>query len=709
MAGFVRNDNATSPLVGLIVALLVFTATFSYVVFVAIDDGQDTNSNPQASLDGKAASMTSLILQPGVGWYDLTAACTGDPAELDTTLLDGDPVADGRFGLGRENCEAPTSKMGDVNLLDYAKVINLRGAQVAADGSNDHADYEEARQGLGLDEANLDFHIRSEPVLASIQELLANGFKDPNLRPLYIGDYFEDDGGGGEVTPLVQHVAGVEESADAVTLYVDITNNESTPTIFEVQFTIPLASGSIPVLYHTPILPGSTSHNATVRVPKTTDWTWANATDPTVDYLISDVEGVVGEGDISLSGIDMTAASGTNTLYFVNTDKLQQKLTGSSVDVKVHYDAYEGDGSGASSPSWSLYVYNATGAQVASDTSLHSRGHESFSLSSAETYRADLKNANGSIVWNSDNLNVVTTEVGPFGGAGNWVPGDSVPPEISYVTTIIEKFQPNVYSAEYDHVDVPHGGLPAPPAAGAGDVYPDIKSVMNNDVPFVLLDENDEPTLENYNVLVVGSNVDHQVMTSAAAKQTIRDWVFAGGLLIVFGSTEQAVQWLQPIFHSGIDSAGGGISTPDENHPLLKVPNDLDYESYDTHNITWSYSRDQDADHFTHIITEGEDDYLALSNPGQFGDGRVLLTSYQPFDLTDGQAADCSGSGEDLLNCQSLRMFHNFITVAYQGLYIDYGPPLPVDRPHGSAVRLAAVDHPELGQRVAVKIFIYVF
>ncbi len=716
MMRFWKNQDGTSPLLGIMVALVVFTATFSYVVFVAVEDGQNTTSNPQAALDGKAASLASLMIQPGVGWYpDSACITTPSPPELDEEQMHADQVADGRFGLGRESCEDPTTKQGDQNLLDYAKVINLRSALLEADSTNDHVDYEEARTSLGLDETSLDFHLRSEPVMADIRELLARGYKDPNLRPLYIGDYFEDDGAGGEEEPLVLHTAGVEEAADgkSVDLYVDIDNDMGSPTIFEVQFSIPLSAGTINALYHTPIVAGGTSHKATVTVLKTDDWSWADMTDPTVEYLISDVDRVVGEGAISLSGIDMADTTETKTLYITHTSKLQWKLTGSSVGVKVYYEAFEGDGSEASSPSWRLDVYDSADALVASDEALNSRGHESFDLATGdpeETFRAELTNGDGTAVWNIDNLNVVTTEVGPYGGAGNWVPAASATLETLYVEQIIEQFERNVFSSAYDHADIPHdSAAPAPPDPAAGDVYPDVKNVMNNDVPAVLLDDADQATLDNYNVVMVGSNVDHQAMTSAAAKQTIREWVYAGGLLIVFGSTEQAVQWLQPIFHSAIETAGGGIATPDENHPVLNVPNDLDYESYEDHDIVWSYTRDQDADHFTHIITEGDDDYLALSDPGQFGEGRVLLASYQPYDLTTDQGSECTGTGEDLIGCEPLRMIHNFVTIHYQGLYLDYGPKLPVDRAHGSAIRLAAVDHPELDQRVAMKLFIYVF
>jgi hypothetical protein len=319
----------------------------------------------------------------------------------------------------------------------------------------------------------------------------------------------------------------------------------------------------------------------------------------------------------------------------------------------------------------------------------------------ADDYRVRLTNDAFTTTWNSDAVNVLDNEPGiytPAGGVGDFQPMESVVPEASYVGAIIEKFQQGVFHADYHHVDMIH--------LTDGDVYPDVKHVMNDQLPLQLQDAAGQPTLENYNVLIVGSNVDHQVMTSAAAKQTIRDWVFAGGYLIVFGSVEQAVQWLQPIFHSAIDSANGGISTPDETHPILNVPNDLDYESYNTHDIVWDF-RDQDKEHFAHVITETEGDYLALSNPGEFGDGRVLLASYQPFDLVNGQSGPCVEPYTE--SCEGLRLIHNFVTVSYQDLYMDYGPPIPLDRPHGSVVRLAQVDHPELGTRVVIKMLVYVF
>ena len=106
-------------------------------------------------------------------------------------------------------------------------------------------------------------------------------------------------------------------------------------------------------------------------------------------------------------------------------------------------------------------------------------------------------------------------------------------------------------------------------------------------------------------LLVVGSDVDHNSMTSSAAKQTIRDWVYAGGFLIVFGSYQQAVQWLQPIFHSALDSASDPLLTPDTAHPILHTPNELDYVSFDSGGNIWEFNRDEDASHFSPVIASG--------------------------------------------------------------------------------------------------------
>ena len=58
----------------------------------------------------------------------------------------------------------------------------------------------------------------------------------------------------------------------------------------------------------------------------------------------------------------------------------------------------------------------------------------------------------------------------------------------------------------YDTVAVPY--------QSGGDIYPDVKVVMNNDLVSALIDSNGQPTYNKYNVLFVGSNVDHAAMTS---------------------------------------------------------------------------------------------------------------------------------------------------------------------------------------------------
>ncbi|MFA5944912.1 MAG: hypothetical protein WC876_10655, partial [Candidatus Thermoplasmatota archaeon] len=61
----------------------------------------------------------------------------------------------------------------------------------------------------------------------------------------------------------------------------------------------------------------------------------------------------------------------------------------------------------------------------------------------------------------------------------------------------------------------------------AGDVYPDIKSYLDANLP---------SRLAQYDIIIVGSGVEHSSLTANAVKDGIRDWVLAGGMLVMMGS-----------------------------------------------------------------------------------------------------------------------------------------------------------------------------
>lgn len=695
---FWSDGSAASQLLGFLVAGALFVATLSVVLVLSVNQESPTTKADVASAQSHAERLSALLIEnTGEGWYAGGAKCDGLVENKDA--LSGDLVE--RLGIGAEPCATLDQRLP--GNLSYDKITNLQRATIEADDANGRLDYEEARASLGLDEANLDFHIRTQPVLTSIRTLLETGYQDPNLKPMYIGDY-EDD--VDPLLPTLDVTEAAEQTTSGATYWVNVTNNGLIMTMFEVTLTLHLDDGDVDLVSHTPPLAPGETGNVGFAVDASADWGWSSAS---VNVVVSDPVQVLHEGAIDASSVTMTGST-THKVFGVHTGKLQYELGGTSVDANVYYEAFTGQGEVTSHSDWQIEVYDALGLPVASDTDLHSRGWEAVTFLLPGVYDVYLKSKSSGETLAEDKIVVVTSELEGWSASGSsdWVPQASVPIEIAFVDLLIQQFEANAFHPDYDHASVPY--------AAGGDVYPDIKTVMNNDVQAMLIDDkgtpstsDDEATLANYNVLVVGSHVDHQVMTSAAAKQAIRDWVYAGGTLIVLGSNDQAVQWLQPIFHSSISSASGGLSVPDLSHPVLTVPNDLDYEAYSSHGLAWDFSRPQDEEHFTHVIQQGDDHVLTLSDYGEFGAGRVLLSAYQAYDLMEGPEDAACTLPDVTAACDGIMLVHNLVTQAYAGLFLDYGPPLPTDRTVGASIRLASVWHPELEQSVALRVQIYVF
>ncbi|HUR64588.1 MAG TPA: hypothetical protein VM241_08920 [Candidatus Thermoplasmatota archaeon] len=207
-----------------------------------------------------------------------------------------------------------------------------------------------------------------------------------------------------------------------------------------------------------------------------------------------------------------------------------------------------------------------------------------------------------------------------------------------------------------------------------GGVYPDIKSY---------LDANLAARLPNYDLLIVGSGVDQASMTSAAVKNTIRDWVLAGGTLVVLGTANLNYQWLQPLVSTGVRTANGAATAPDPTHPLLREPHLLDWQRYNSHNVGW-----QPATGFSHVIVKGGQDVLAISDDGAFGAGRIILTTYQPREVATGIG---QREAEDFIENVVLFTDHSH-------LYLEYGPTQPDLQPVSVAVRQSHLYDPVLGQ-----------
>lgn len=186
-----------------------------------------------------------------------------------------------------------------------------------------------------------------------------------------------------------------------------------------------------------------------------------------------------------------------------------------------------------------------------------------------------------------------------------------------------------------------------------------------------------------YDVLVIGSNVGQTAFTAAEVKYAIRDFVQEyGGRIIVLGG-ETNTNWLQPLFHVGIRDASPGVASPDTTHPLLTVPNELDWRNFDHGGKAWDFSGGSDEELFNMVVGTGSNEHiLSSSASGAFGgngqDGLVLLTTYLPYTM---------GSDE------ARRFLANSITYGkYHHLYLEAGPEVPTHEPVTTTIRSATMD-----------------
>jgi hypothetical protein len=204
-----------------------------------------------------------------------------------------------------------------------------------------------------------------------------------------------------------------------------------------------------------------------------------------------------------------------------------------------------------------------------------------------------------------------------------------------------------------------------------GDVYPDSKTYLEA----VLAGR-----LSQYDVIIVGSGVDHGNLVKNEIKNGFRDWVVAGGTLVVLGSDEKSTAWLNPLLNVGVSTVNGAPTAPDVSHPLLKEPNELDWTAYDTYDQGWDIQASGAVgayDDFSHVVIADGEDVLAVSKQASFGDGRVILTSYRPRDISTSLGAN-----------ETKDFFENMVSYADRSdLYLDYGGTVPADQPVALAVR----------------------
>lgn len=691
-----RNDvhAAASSVVAFMVAGVIFVGSVGALLVVSRDSGEVSNSpSAAAGLSLQSQALADLIVaSPG---FHLDA--NGNFVE-DWDTDNADEL--GRLGL----------RSTDSALMDFDKFQNLRRAGYAP--TNDgRVNYPDARSSLGLDEVGLDFHLRAFPSLQSVRDLLANGERDPNLRVAYLADVeVINSGGGNPADGLVVWPLTCTAGTSTYTLSLPVTNDGLSTTQFSAFFDVDWTGNTADYQDRTRsvlLVPGA-SATLSLVVPYTAGRTCASGD---VDVEVWDPNSELWGAEFPLSG-DTATTPVANDLW-INPGS-SYYLPGEDVAIDFGGDL---PGKNEAPVDLALVIKDVVGATVHSQTvtvssSIRSAIVPGTAFLGPAQYTAELTYPGGVTAIDT----VVVTAVAPsaFVPASGSLDYEAQPPvavEVGFLEALVDNFCPYFHdTASYGAGETPLSPAPGAARCGfernanpqAGDIFRDTRDVLNNDLPERLLDPADTTYVQQCNgnivggprydwtrVLVVGSNVDHNAMTSAAAKYAVCEWVMGGGTLIVFGSADQQVQWLQPIFHAAITSSSSPVTTPDASHPILNRADTLAYDGYDDRDQVWSFNgqtANNQAQLLTNVVASGSDTTLSISNPGAFGDGNIILTTWLPYDLF--------GSGTSEL--EGLKLVNNFLMQGYRDLFLDYGPEIPSSgRQAAAAQRVVDILHPE--------------
>ncbi|MFA5944910.1 MAG: hypothetical protein WC876_10645 [Candidatus Thermoplasmatota archaeon] len=792
-----------SSVIAFLIAGVLFTASV-VAVLVTTRNSSDAEATGDATESARfniqSAGLADVLLgSPGFN------TVSNLPSQLDwanaANYNGRTRDADNLTRLGLLDSEEPS-------MMNYSKFQNLRRAGYFANSTNGYVDYEEAAESLGLADANLDFHIRAKPNLDTLAELLSEPSKDTNLRVTYVGDIevtTTSESLTGDPVSMTNPVCSLDASNPQVyVISVTVHNAGSATTQFTAVTAVDiggnsqvqnqntngflvLAGDSVTLSVEVPAIEGRSCaggsavfdlydpvngklDTSTAYKPETDGGPDEDLCDGDVDHPCLNDPGAPAEADIGLH---------------LDTDKQNYRNTADPVILN-----YDGNGlknnddlflrvcSGTVECTSAAATYTSPGANTfnaASNTA--SRIVNIGTLTTAGEYTAWLYDCEEAACGSpaapdSDNLRVTERILVTTAPVGGYVPADSVvlsdpiytapagpAQEVLYLETLMSKFCPTWFNSN-NGADSPLTGVDwddrcnseavdffkTDPAGQTqpGDVFPDTKQVMNDDLPTRLICQSatcpgagfggqdiveGEPRYDITNVLVIGSGVDHSAMTSNAAKGTIRDWVHGGGTIVVFGSDEGNVNWLEPLFHSAIRGGGGAISTPDQGHPMLHTPNELDNPAanYDARNSTWRFNGqtaqaqdDPDTAVFSNVIvvdgtqTTG-DPLLSLSNKGSFGAGSIIITAYMPYDLYNDASVSGQAPGDDcpgvatLGECEGMRFMHNLLMQGYGDLFLEYGPELPSDANVQPDSRTVQIRHPQFADPIVLEIIVYVF
>lgn len=684
----------------------VWGASTVDVVWYKDEDTSDVHARDEGALSFSASSWASAIsttLTPPEGAYWVTLELRGQQFWANRTLLtivdaaawENAPDGLGRFSLLEENLiPYGFNTKRATNVIDYAKLATLKRGEMISK-PNGGADYPDVKTALGIG-PTFDFHIRTFPVFP---ELDGDFVKDAALEVAYIGDYATQ--GGGQVEPGEGHLdfGAITEGPGSPPTYIQVaiqvTNDGDAPAAFRVVTTLTADSGggnsNVVDNTDTPYLAPTASATVFVKfygVGNQADWKLGN----TLQAKLLDVQS--NQLDLETSSV-FTKPADTGNKFNVKVEPASAVFYTSDSTVEVFFDHYDARGNRLNSAQTADYEIRTIGGSLVASGTLSLPKNKATSITCSACLAAE------------------TYTVTATAGARTWTEGFQTiapSPPTSADESPSSKVESGILSELVDRFTNSTARSPAQADLDvrcastliSGDKYVDTKE-GTEDLANRLFKSQSKLC---YQLLVVGSNVAHNAMTSAGVKYKIADWVAAGGTLVVLGSSGGNVEWLQPVGGQGLRSASGGIGAPDPTHPILTSPDRLAYKSYKDPGQAWEL-KEKNADDYTHVLVrdqtqQGSNDMLAVSEAGVFGKGTVILSAYMPFDLMDGNSPGEREEGK--------RLLHNLVSQAYSQLYVDFGPAIPPGAQVASTSRLALVPHPLVpGALTQIEILMYVF
>lgn len=741
---------------GSIAAVLVTTRTSS-------DEGSGDASDAAAAL--LQADSLARILLGSPGSSESLAA--GSDWSDDANYIGRAPAADqlSRLGLLDAGSELPS-------MMNFSKFQNLRAAPLASSSTDGLVNYEDARRMLGLADAGIDFHVRAYPALQDVDALLACQAaaaravcKDPNLKVAYIGDIRPPSASSPPSEEALATQLGnptitcsVSPQPKAYRVASTVVNGGSASTQFRGVFDVRFSDGPrYTKTVNSPVLAPGQSITFTLDVPAYNGRACGAGTDIEFDLYDANDRLLTVEREIA-SPVTGAAASPKDlwvesATYFLAGSPMKVTFDGSAPgngfkNQPFTFVLHEGEGtSGAVRLQKAVSsTANGKGGDIALDPATPLAPGVYTAVLYDGSFATPSAAASSSAVRVSARVNVVSAAPGPYvpsSGAGSgsavYVPEAVVETEVHLLDTIVQQFCPTYWNQKDQSplATAPswdsrcgafkNGTAPFQP----GDVFPDAKNPLRDGlVPRLICQQaagcpggqrdgstapRDAPRYDLANVVVVGSNVDHNEMAPAEVKYALEDWVKGGGTLVVLGSIDQSVNWLMPILKTGIKSSSGGVSVPDAAHPVLHVPDELAYADYEHGNQVWDFRGSHEANElFTQVVAQGSatefEPILAVSNPGAIqntdtgSSGTVILTTWQAWDVF--RCPTCSDANRVM---EGLKFVNNILMLGYGDLYLDYGPPIPPDTNVVPAIRFAQIQHPDFAEPIQMKMTVFVF